>query len=112
MFCSGKQVEVEEHHESHVIPPQTVAPTQLGVDTQPEDLLLIAPGQNDEEREQAITQAVEEQAAAEQAAGAPPSIVQQAKSTAQRVLRGILHPAEGTVEGVPLCDVGSLVRHQ
>lgn len=92
---------MEEHHESHVIPPQPVAPTQIGTETQPEDLLLMAPEQTEEEREQAITQAVEEQAAAEQAGGAPPSIVQQAKSTAQRVLRGILHPAEGTVEGLP-----------
>lgn len=98
--CDGLgvvQVELEEHHESHVVPPHRVGTT--GVGTQPEDLMLLAPpGAEDA----AINRAVDQAATAEEAEGAPRGIVEQAKNTARRVLQGILHPAQGDVEGGPL----------
>lgn len=90
------QVEIEEHHESRVVPPHTLGTEGDVGGTQPEDLLLLAPGDNQEE---AIELAVDRAAAAEEAQRASRGIVEQAKHTAQRVLRGILYPAEGDVEG-------------
>lgn len=89
-------MEIEEHHESHVVPPHRLGTQGTDQGTQPEDLLLLAPGDNQEE---AIERAVDRAAAAEEEQGASRGIVEQAKNTAQRVLRGILYPAEGDVEG-------------